>query len=365
VARKPLAYARGSDRRLAEATGVACSNAAKFPVELRVNLGTLLLVLTLALGVANGRARAGAQGVLRPMGTIPLPGVKGRIDHMAATPDGRWLFVAALGSNRVLRIDTQAAQVNGVITGVKAPQGVCYLPKSRKLAVASGGAGTLQFCTDTLQPLGIVHGLDDADNVRCDPDANLVYVGYGAGALAVIDPELVAQTARIPLDGHPESFQLEQRGSRIFINVPAVGEIEVFDRANRRLLNEWKIKDGADNFPMALDEADKRLFIGIRKPPRLLVMEAEAGKEIALLSACGDADDLFYDAPSTLIYLSGGQGCVNVFRQTNSMIYDRLDTVETSPGARTSLLVASAHRLYVAVPHRGRQQAKIMVFATQ
>jgi hypothetical protein len=37
--------------------------------------------------------------------------------------------------------------------------------------------------------------------------------------------------------------------------------------------------------------------------------------------------------------------------------------VNTFPGARTSLLVAPAHRLYVAVPsHRGRQ-AEIMEFA--
>jgi YVTN family beta-propeller protein len=324
---------------------------------------TLLVMLGLAIGFASGPAHA-ADSAASPVGTIPLPGVTGRIDHMAATPDGRWLFVAALGSNRVLRIDTQTAQVSGVITGVRAPQGICYLPKSGELAVASGGGGSLRFYTAKLRPVGIVRGLDDADNVRYDADANLVYVGYGQGALAVIDPDRVVQTARIPLDGHPESFQLEQHGTRIFINVPTAGEIEVFDRANRRLLNEWKIKDGGDNFPMALDEADKRLFIGTRKPPRMLVLETEAGKEIALLSACGDTDDLFYDAPSRLIYLSGGQGCVSVFHQTDSVTYDRGDTVNTFSGARTSMLVPSMHRLYVAVPRRVAQRAQILVFET-
>ena len=302
---------------------------------------------------------------LQLLGTIPLEHVDGRIDHMAATPDGRWLFVAALAGNRVLEVDTQAGRVTRV-TKVRTPQGVVYLPKSDEIAVASGGNGNLQFYTGTLQPLGTVRGLDLADNVRYDADANLVYVGYGiAGALAIIDPQLAVQTAKIPLDGHPESFQLEAHGTRIFVNVPAAGEIEVFDRAKRTLLNEWKLKDAAADFPMALDESDKRLFIGTRKPARVLVLETEAGKELAVLSACGDGDDLFYDPVNQFIYLSGGQGCVSVFRQTDSVNYDRVDTVNTFPGARTSLLVPGAHRLYVAVPHRGAQRAEIMVFATQ
>ncbi len=331
---------------------------------MRSNTRTVLTALAVMISVGNAAVPAGAQSALQPLAPIPLPGIEGRIDHMAATPDGRLLFVAALGSNRLLSIDTQAAKV---VTSarVSVPQGVCYLPKSGKLAVAGGGDGTLRFYTDELKPLGIVRGLEDADNVRYDADANLVYAGYGAGALAVIDPEMVVQTARIPLDGHPESFQLEARGTRIFINVPSAGEIEVIDRADRRLLHIWKLKDAAGNFPMALDEAGKRLFVGARDPARMLVRETEAGKEIAILSACGDTDDLFYDTASRLIYLSGGQGCVSIFRQADSMTYQRLDTVSTASGARTSLLTPSAHRLFVAVPHRGAQQAEIMVFATR
>ncbi|HKD67847.1 MAG TPA: hypothetical protein VKB84_13465 [Candidatus Binataceae bacterium] len=328
-----------------------------------VTLVTVIVHLVLA-AAAFGDAAAGGNSSAHLAGTIPLDGVEGRIDHMAATPDGHRLFVAAIGSNRVIQIDTEAAKVTGIIRYVSAPQGVCYLRKSGQIAVASGGSGDLLFFTGALAPLGTVRGLDDADNVRYDADANLVYTGYGAGALAVIDPAMAVQTAKIPLDGHPESFQLEARGTRLFVNVPAQDEIEVFDRANRVLLNEWKLKDGAGNFPMALDEEHKRLFIGTRRPPRMLVLETEAGKEIAMLSACGDTDDLFYDSASKLIYLSGGQGCVDVFRQSDSATYERVGTISTLPGARTSLLVPSTHRLYVAVPHRGTQRAELMVFVT-
>jgi DNA-binding beta-propeller fold protein YncE len=319
----------------------------------------IALVLNCLAGISSAQDK-----VLRLAGTIALPGIKGRIDHLAATADGRSVFVAALSSNRVLRIDTESARVSGVIAGIKAPQGIAYLSKSNQIAVASGGDGEVRFYSaDTLRLLGAVRGLADADNVRYDADANLVYAGYGDGALVVIDPEMMAPTARIPLDGHPESFQLEKRGTRIFINVPAAGEVEVFDRATRRLLNEWKLKPLAANFPMALDEAGQRLYIGTRKPPGIAVMETEAGKVIGIMSACGDADDLFHEPREKLVFLSGGQGCVNVFRQAEANDYQRVETVNTFPGARTSLLVAPAQRLYVAVPRQRGQVAEIMVFA--
>jgi len=325
-----------------------------------ISLATTLAVL-LAWQLA---ARAGGSAALALVGTIGMAGVEGRIDHMAATPDGRRLFVAALGSDRVLQIDIQAAQVTGVITGVKEPQGVCYLPKSRKLVVASGGDGMVRIYDDALKLAGTLSGLDDADNVRYDPDANLVYVGYGQGALAVIDPDKTAIVGKIPLHGHPESFQLENHGTRIFVNVQAAGEIEVFDRATRTVLARWPLKDAAANFPMALDEPGRRLFVGTRKPARMMVMDTAAGNEVAILNACGDTDDIFYDASRKRIYLSGGEGCVDVFRPADSLTYERLATVRTLRGARTSLLVPAAHRLYVAVPHRGAQPAELIMFAT-
>jgi YVTN family beta-propeller protein len=318
----------------------------------------------LAVLVTRWAAPAAEAADLRLIGTIPMAGIEGRIDHLAATPDGRMLFVAALESGRVLRIDTAAGKVTAVITGVKEPQGVCYLREAAKLVVASGGDGTVRIYDGALKLSATANGLDDADNVRYDPGANLVYAGYGQGALAVIDPERGVEVGRMPLDGHPESFQLEDRGTRIFVNVPTAGEIEVVDRARRAVIAEWKVGGAADNFPMALDEADRRLFIGTRHPPRLLVIDTESGKTVATRDACGDTDDLFYDAPSRRIYLSGGEGCIDVFRRTGPFAYRRIERVKTPRGARTSLLMPAAHRLYLAAPHRNAQNAAVLVFQT-
>jgi hypothetical protein len=212
--------------------------------------------------------------------------------------------------------------------------------------VASGGDGNLRIYNDDSKLVGTVDALEDADNVRYDLASNLLYVGYGRGALAIIDPDKAVKLAEIPLDGHPESFQLERDGDRIFVNVPTAAEIEVVDRQKRSVLTRWRLTAAADNFPLALDEANERLFVGCRKPARLLVLNAASGKVVANLRACGDTDDLFYDSAAKEIYLS----------------YKEFPTIATPPGSRTSLFLPTNRTLFVAVPHRGSQRAQILMF---
>ena len=116
---------------------------------------------------------------------------------------------------------------------------------------------------------------------------------------------------------------------------------------------------------MALDEADHRFFVDTRSPAKLLILDTETGKLITSLDSSGDADDIFYDAKNKRIYVSGGEGAISVFEQTNPDNYKLLGKVDTAQGARTSLFVNASGMLYVAVPHRGSQQAEIHAFQTE
>jgi len=210
-----------------------------------------------------------------------------------------------------------------------------------------------------------VRGLDDADNVRYDAAGRLLYVGYGDGALAVIDPAKGSVVAAIKLAAHPESFRLEENGKRLFVNLPdAKGSIAVVDRERRAVVATWRLKEAAANFPMWLDETHRRLFVGCRKPAKLLVLDADSGVTVAAVDCVGDADDLFYDASTKRVYVTGGDGAISVIEQVDGDHYRPAGGVKTAPGARTSLFVPELHRLYVAVPHRGAQRAEIRVYDT-
>jgi len=151
-----------------------------------------------------------------------------------------------------------------------------------------------------------VTSLDDADNLRFDSKAKLAWLGYGDGALGVVDTATVKQIADVKLARHPESYQLEQNGSRIFVNVPDAKQVAVVDREKRGVIATWPMEKFQANFPMALDEPNHRLYIGCRKPARLVVLDTDTGKLVADLAISGDIDDLFYDAVHTQLYLSCG-----------------------------------------------------------
>jgi DNA-binding beta-propeller fold protein YncE len=298
---------------------------------------------------------------LRLVSTIPLPGVKGRFDHFSIDAKGNRLFVAALGNNTVEVIDLAAGKRLHSIPNMSKPQGVLYL--EGQIVVANGGEGTFKlFNAASFELVKSIGSLDDADNMRFDPKWKRIYVGYGDGALAVIDPFILENSGETKLAGHPESFQLEKRGSRIFVNVPDAKQIAVIDRDKKKVLATWPMKEFQANFPMALDETDHRLLVGCRKPARLVVFNTEAGKLVADLAICGDTDDLFHDAKRKRIYISCGEGFLDVVEQTSPDKYERTAHIPTASGARTCFFSSDLDRLFLGVPDRGNQRAEIRVY---
>lgn len=317
----------------------------------------------LLLGFALTGLAAQEPAALKLVQAIPLPGVKGRFDHFSPDMKNNRLVVAALGNDTVEVLDITAGKHLASITGLHMPQGVLCLPALNQIAVACGADGTFRlFDGATCSPALNLGSLPDADNMRFDPEANRVYVGYGEGALAVIDPAGAKQTADIKLAGHPESFQLEQRGYRIFVNVPDAHHVAVVDRSKKAVVATWPMMRFKANFPMALDESNHRLFIGCRKPARLVALDTETGKCVADLEISGDTDDLFYDAPRKRLYLSCGEGFIDVIDQRSADTYARRERIATRDGARTSFFSAERDVLYLAVPQRGGKDAEIRIY---
>jgi DNA-binding beta-propeller fold protein YncE len=297
--------------------------------------------------------------------TIPLPGVEGRIDHFAVDLDGARLFAAALGNNTVEVVDLEAGQDIASIGGFSEPQGVAFVLGSDKLFVANGGDGTVDsFDGTTFDLLNVTPFANDADNLRYDASADQLYVGYGGGALGILNATSEELIGDIRLAGHPESFQLEKFGPRVFVNVPTAQRIQVVDRDQGVVVDNWQVPV-RDNFPMALDEGNQRLFVAARSPAQLLVYDTSSGDLVAQLDCVGDADDVFYDAVTGRIYVSGGAGFISVFQQHGADQYELIANIPTAAGARTSLFVPEFNRLYLAVPHQGAQAAQIWVYEVQ
>jgi len=302
---------------------------------------------------------------LELIATIPMPNVKGRIDHFAADVKGRRLFVAALGNDTVEVVDTAANKHLRSITGFGEPQGLLYLPDLNRLYVANGSADRV----DVLDGSAFANSrridqLGDADNVRFDAAAKLVVVGYGKGALRFMHAESVQTAREVKLSGHPESFQLETRGTRAFVNVPTAQHIAVVDRAKGAVIATWPVTARA-NFPMALDEAGRRLFSGARSPALVLVYDIDSGRNVAKVGIGGDTDDVFFDAKRKRLYVICGEGRIDVLRQETPDRYVHEASIKTAPRARTGLFVPEDDALYVAAPAVDASPARILAYRVQ
>jgi len=331
---------------------------------MKYSIAALLLLTGMAIGQESP--------ALSLKTRIALPNVDGRMDHFAVDVKGQRLFVSALGNHSVEVLDLQAGKRLRSLPDLEEPQGLFYDPSTNRLFAATGDGATRIYDGTTFQILKTVKFSDDADNIRYDARSRGVVVGYGgekalrsrpagSGALAFLDSS-GKQGAEIVVDAHPESFQLEKNGSRVFINVPDKKEVQVADMVKGTTLARWPTAAASTCFPMALDEAHGRLFSGCRMPARLLVFDTASGKTVASPEVVADTDDLFYDAARSRVYVIGGAGFIDVLQQNDADHYERMARYPTPPGTRTGLFVPEWGRLFAAVPHRGEQRSEILVY---
>ena len=296
---------------------------------------------------------------------IPLPGVTGRIDHLAMDTMNNRLFVAALGNNSLEVIDLREGKRIRSIRGLSEPQGVVFLQGPGRLVVSSGGNGAcLVFDAKTLEPVTRLDLREDADNLRYHVAGRELFVAYGNGAVGIFNGSF-RKVGDIPLPGHPESFAINRDASRLFINVPAVRAVVVADIRSRRVIDTWKLRDAGGNFPMALDETTGLVLVGARRPSQIIGFDMETGSVAFTVPIDGDPDDIFIDPQRHRIYVSCGAGYLDVLEWNDSGDYRLLEKIPTAPGARTALFVPEKQRLYLAVPHRGQQGAAVWSYAIQ
>ena len=293
---------------------------------------------------------------------IPLGQVRGRIDHMAIDVEHQRLFVAELGNDSVGIVDLATGKVAHRLSGLSEPQGVGWHASTGTLYVANAGDGSVRlFQGPDFGSLGQIALGDDADNVRLDAKRDRIVVGYGKGALAVIDPASRRKIGEVSLEGHPESFQFDEPSGRIFANVPDARQIAVVDVETRRQTGSLETGGARSNFPMAVDGDAHRLLVVARSPARLLVFATGDGKPMKGAETCGDADDVFVDAARQRLYIVCGEGAVDVFDRTADG-YAHAARIRTAAGARTGLFVPATGRLYVAVRAGSGEPAALWVF---
>src|SRR2546427_117014 len=194
-----------------------------------------------------------------------------------------------------------------------------------------------------------------------------------AGLQAADGLEPAASIDLPSVKGRIDHFGVDLKQQRLFVaalgndtlevvDVPPARHVAVVDRAKRAVVATWGVPGAESNYPMALDESGRRLFVGARKPAVLLVYDIDSGKVVAKQPIGEDTDDIFFDPQRKRLYVICGQGRIDIVRQENPDRYSLEGTVRTAPRARTGLFVPEEGRLYVAAPAIGTSPARLIAY---
>jgi len=345
-----------------------------FPVRIVVGSGLAAILLLAGYGVGTWHAQVVSRGEspspqwklapLTPRSRIVLPGVLGRIDHFGYDRKRGNLFVAALGNNTVEVINN--LRPIHTIRGLQHPQAVLYIEEYDRLVV-SDKSGKLRFYDGKTFALLKTVGLGaDSDNLRYEGDERRIYAGYGSGAIAVLDAATMERLHEFELGSHPESFQFERQGARIFVNLPDQESIGVIDR-NSGAVTKWHIAGATTNHALAFDETGRRLFSAALQPGKLWVIDSDSGKVVTTLRIVLGVDDMWFDARRKRILASGHAGFVSVIQQNGLNDYEIVANIPTGVGGGTSLYLKTrtSEGLYVALPNTPEGGSEILFLAVQ
>jgi DNA-binding beta-propeller fold protein YncE len=324
-------------------------------------LSALAGSLLLALGA--GFTTAAEPATLQLLQTIPLKGAAGRLDHLALDHKHARLFVANLSNNSLDIVDLKAGKLIEQIPDQKKIQGVAYAPDLDRIYVGNGIGGECNVFDGKDYKLLKSIKLAGADNVRYLASRRLVYVGHAEKTLSAIDARTFEVKAEIKLPGRPEGFQLETKRPHLYLNTVEPTRLVVVDTDKNEVLHHYPLKLADRAYPMAVDEANHRLFLGCRNKPSIVVVDSETGTEVTSVAIPEDIDDLFYDAKNKRLYASCGAGFVAVVRQRDADHYETLETIRTVKMARTCFFDSVEERLYLIVPRQeGEQGPTIQVY---
>src|SRR5690348_2939662 len=243
-----------------------------------------LMVTALTILAAASVLPALAETGWEVVKTLPIGG-EGGWDYLTVDPQTHRLYVPR--STHTMVIDSASGKVIGDIPGQKIAHGVAIVPKVGRGFISDGGGdgAIVIFDLKTHAVLGSLTALPDADGIIFDPSSGRVLVVSGRGKALMsfppdIDPVKGKIDPPIALRGEPEFLAADESG-KVYINLMDTNEVAVVDLKARKVLANWPVAPGGAPVGMSIDTQKRRIFIGCRKPQKLIVMSTVDGKIVA------------------------------------------------------------------------------------
>ncbi len=307
-----------------------------------------LLALVLAVLSAPLASRsAQAQSLWHVDKTLQIGG-EGGMDYLTADPSTHLLYVPR--TTHTLVIDAVSGKTVGDIPGQTKAHGVALVPKLGRGFITDGGKGSITiFDLKTNNVLGVIAAVPDADGIIYDEGTDLILVSAGdSGSLVTLKPDVDPKSGMIdtpiPLGGAPEFLAADGEG-KVYVNLEDKDSVAVVDLRARKVIDHWPVAPGGSPVGLSLDKKHHRLFIGCRKPQKMIVMSATDGKVLADLPIGAGVDATKVNGSEA--FASCGDGTLAVISEFADGKFQVAQTVNTARGAKTLGLDSASGKIYL------------------
>jgi YVTN family beta-propeller protein len=308
-----------------------------------------------------GSVRAEDQQPLERVAIIELNGKPGTLDHLGADWKNSRLFVANQSNDTLDVVDVKNNKLVKQISGQKQIHGIAYAADLERIFLGNGD-GVCNVLDGRDYALLKSIPVPDADSVRYDSRTRHAFVA-GDKRLAVIDAATLDLVTNIELPAPPHGFQIDGASPRGYVNTGVPCQVTVVDTDKNQVVTGYPLGAHKGIGPLTLDDADRRLFVGLRRDPRLAMLDQNSGKEVASIPIPEGSDDMSFDGDAKRIYISCSSGFVAVIRQIDADHYESVAMIATARGAKTSAYNPTTKRLYVVVPRQpGKEGPQVWVY---
>jgi len=288
---------------------------------------------------------------------IPIAGT-GSWDYLTVDAAARRLYVSHGTQVEVLDIDSLT--VVGSIPKTPGVHGIAIAPESGRGFVSNGQAATVTiFDLKTLKPIADVPTGQKPDGIIYDPATSRVFAfNGGSNSATAIDAATGKVAGTVDLGGGPEFAAADGKGY-VFDNLEDESLVLKINSRELKVEQRWPTAPCASPSSMAMDGANRRLFVGCRSKV-MAVVDADSGKVITTVPIGDHVDATAFDTETKLIFNSNGEGTITVIHQDSPDKYSVVETVKTAPRAKTMALDPKTHRLFLSTAENGQFEVLVV-----
>src|SRR5437868_3401320 len=297
--------------------------------------------IALAIALTSLQGDAGYKVETR----YPVPG-NGGFDYVTIDSSARRLYLSH--GTQVDVVDPDNGKLIGTIPDTPGVHGIAIASEFKHGFTSNGRENKVSmFDPVTLQLINKIDVGKGPDGIYYDAETKRVFTNnHGSHDITAINAKTGQVVGTVKAEGDGEEAVVAD--GMIYVNSEDTNEVIVFDPKSLEVKHRFPIGVAKTPTGLAYDAKTRRLFIGCRNEPKMVVMDAVSGKVINSFPIGRGVDYAGFDPQAKLIFFSCGEGVLSVFHEKSADDYEDLGPVKTQPSARTMAFDPKTKKIFLS-----------------